>query len=109
MTSRARSDVNAQVLGTILDLHLPKDWDMGANPFRKLFYRQIPVLDSVAFLVVEGHACDWINRREGFCHKWKGLTQRGRSESKVVSVGTRHKHIFAETTVGEVRAARQLT
>ena len=29
----AGPNLNAQVLGMVLDLHLPEDWDMGADPF----------------------------------------------------------------------------
>ena len=71
----------------IFDLHLPINWDMGADPLRKLRNGQIPTMDPVACLVVQGHACDYINCREGVSHNWKGFTQRGRSQSKIVSVG----------------------
>ena len=54
VTSRARPDVEAQILGVFLDQHLPKDWDLGADPFRKLWDSRIPVLYPMAFFVVEG-------------------------------------------------------
>ena len=36
----------------ILDLHLPKDWDKGADLFLKLRDSQVPILYPVAQLVV---------------------------------------------------------
>ena len=48
----ARPNFNAQVLGMVLELHLPEDWDLGADPFRKLRESQVPMLDPVTLLVV---------------------------------------------------------
>ena len=87
VTSCARLKFHAHILGMIFDLHLQKNWDTGADPLRKLRDGQIPTMDLMAFPVVEGHACDYINCREGVSHNWKGFTQRGRSQSKIVSVG----------------------
>ena len=61
----------------------------------------------MAHLLVEGHACDHINSREGICHRREGLTQRGRSEGELVSE-------CKSTSVKKPRlvrfgAARQLT
>ena len=81
----ARHNFHSQVLGMVLDLHLPEDWDMGADPFRKLRDSQVPVLDPVT-LLVERHAGNSDNSREGLCHCREGLTQRSRGE--VVGVGT---------------------
>ena len=83
----ARPNFHSHVLGMVLDLHLPEHRDMGADPFRKLRDSQVPVLDPVT-LLVERHAGNSDNSREGLCHCREGLTQRSRGESKVVGVGT---------------------
>ena len=44
----------------VIDLHLPEDWDMGADPFRELWHSQVPILYSmtifVTFIVVKASA-----------------------------------------------------
>ena len=42
MISCATPNFNAHVLGVIVDLHLPKDWVMGVEPFRELRNSQLP-------------------------------------------------------------------
>ena len=63
----------------VLDLHLPEDWDVSADPFRELWWNgQVPILYSMRLLVV---------KRASIVEK-AFATQRSRSESKVVGVGT---------------------
>ena len=59
----------------VLDLHLPKDWDLGADPLRELWNVQIPILLPMTLIVIEGDACDSINSREGISHYRARLTQ----------------------------------
>ena len=78
---------------------------MGADPFQSVGVSNSRIGSSGMFFVIEGHACDSIYSREGICHCWERLTQRSRSESKVVSVGT---GTSLKQPRLEVRAAGQL-
>ena len=52
--SCARSDYHTQQLSMIFDLHLPEDWDMGADQFRELWNQQIPILNQITLFCDRG-------------------------------------------------------
>ena len=85
LIASAGPNLPSPVSGMIFDLHLPKD--IGADPFGKLWNIEVPIVFPVTLFVIEGHASNSINRREGRCHRREGFARgRSRSEGEVVGV-----------------------